>query len=255
MTVWSWLKLAVWLWLLRKTVKVGRAAAGGRDRDRGLAAHPGRGGRIPGGVVAGLAARPGCAGPPPGRWPMTAGVAGGRRGAAGRPRRGWPGGRRWPRSGPGSTAGRTRPPWPRPAMFAAARPGHGPGRARPGRRAVGVAELRHHRRLGGITASAPVTFDARQWQRQVRTARGLTDAPGAVPLLAGAGRSRSAAPSAPSATPGTRCSPCPRRVRPAHGHRRRDRVGEDQPDDPAVGGLVHRHPGRRPGRDRGTGRC
>jgi hypothetical protein len=42
--------------------------------------------------------------------------------------------------------------------------------------------------LGGITASAPITFDARQWRRQVRTARGLTDAPGAVPLLASGGR-------------------------------------------------------------------
>ena len=42
--------------------------------------------------------------------------------------------------------------------------------------------------LGGITASAPITFDARQWRRQVRTARGLTEAPGAVPLLARGGR-------------------------------------------------------------------
>src|SRR5580658_5136619 len=37
--------------------------------------------------------------------------------------------------------------------------------------------------LGGITASAPITFDRRQWNRQVRTAQALTDAPGAVPLL------------------------------------------------------------------------
>ena len=37
-------------------------------------------------------------------------------------------------------------------------------------------------------ASAPVTFDARQWKRQVRTAQGLTEAPGAVPLLARGGR-------------------------------------------------------------------
>src|SRR5580658_5950108 len=37
--------------------------------------------------------------------------------------------------------------------------------------------------LGGITASAPITFDRRQWRRQVRTAQALTDAPGAVPLL------------------------------------------------------------------------
>ena len=38
--------------------------------------------------------------------------------------------------------------------------------------------------LGGKMASAPISFDARQWSRQVRTARGLTHAPGAVPLLA-----------------------------------------------------------------------
>jgi Helicase HerA, central domain len=38
--------------------------------------------------------------------------------------------------------------------------------------------------LGGRMASAPITFDARQWNRQVRTAMGLTHAPGAVPLLA-----------------------------------------------------------------------
>jgi hypothetical protein len=42
--------------------------------------------------------------------------------------------------------------------------------------------------LGGITASAPITFDARQWRRQVRTAKGLTAAPGAVPLLGRAGK-------------------------------------------------------------------
>ena len=42
--------------------------------------------------------------------------------------------------------------------------------------------------LGGITASAPITFDRRQWRRQVRTAKGLTKAPGAVPLLARGGR-------------------------------------------------------------------
>ena len=42
--------------------------------------------------------------------------------------------------------------------------------------------------LGGIMASAPIRFDARQWKRQVRTARGLTGAPGAVPLLGRGGR-------------------------------------------------------------------
>ena len=41
--------------------------------------------------------------------------------------------------------------------------------------------------LGGITASAPIIFDARQWNRQARTAAGLTKAPGAVPLLARGG--------------------------------------------------------------------
>ncbi len=38
--------------------------------------------------------------------------------------------------------------------------------------------------IGGWLASAPITFDARQWKHQVRTARGRTAAPGSVPLLA-----------------------------------------------------------------------
>ena len=37
--------------------------------------------------------------------------------------------------------------------------------------------------IGGRMASAPVTFDARQWRRQIRTAKGVTGAPGSVPLL------------------------------------------------------------------------
>jgi hypothetical protein len=37
--------------------------------------------------------------------------------------------------------------------------------------------------IGGWLASAPITFDARQWRRQVRTAQGTAAAPGAVPLL------------------------------------------------------------------------
>jgi uncharacterized protein DUF87 len=41
--------------------------------------------------------------------------------------------------------------------------------------------------LGGITASAPMMFDARQWRRQVRTAKGAIAAPGSVPLLGRAG--------------------------------------------------------------------
>jgi hypothetical protein len=42
--------------------------------------------------------------------------------------------------------------------------------------------------LGGITASAPITFDRRQWRWQVRAAKALTEAPGAVPLLARGGK-------------------------------------------------------------------
>ncbi len=42
--------------------------------------------------------------------------------------------------------------------------------------------------IGGLTASAPISFDARQWRRQVRGARARTAAPGSVPLLAGDGR-------------------------------------------------------------------
>jgi hypothetical protein len=38
--------------------------------------------------------------------------------------------------------------------------------------------------IGGRLASAPASFDARQWRRQVRAARGRCAAPGAVPLLA-----------------------------------------------------------------------
>jgi hypothetical protein len=42
--------------------------------------------------------------------------------------------------------------------------------------------------IGGWLASAPMAFDARQWRRQVRTAKGRVAAPGAVPLLASRGR-------------------------------------------------------------------
>ena len=37
--------------------------------------------------------------------------------------------------------------------------------------------------IGGRMASAPVTFDNRQWKRQVSAATGRTAAPGNVPLL------------------------------------------------------------------------
>ena len=42
--------------------------------------------------------------------------------------------------------------------------------------------------IGGLLASAPITFDARQWKRQVRAAKGRAAAPGSVPLLASGGR-------------------------------------------------------------------
>jgi hypothetical protein len=42
--------------------------------------------------------------------------------------------------------------------------------------------------IGGRLASAPMTFDRRQWKRQVRAARGRIAAPGAAPLLARGGR-------------------------------------------------------------------
>ena len=62
------------------------------------------------------------------------------------------------------------------------RPGDGPGRAGPGRRAWWWRNYAITTGLAGITASAPITFDRRQWKRQVRTAKGLTGAPAAVPL-------------------------------------------------------------------------
>jgi hypothetical protein len=37
--------------------------------------------------------------------------------------------------------------------------------------------------IGGRMASAPIAFDARQWRRQVAAAKGRTAAPGSVPLL------------------------------------------------------------------------
>src|SRR4029077_18720934 len=114
------------------------------------------------------------------------------------PQRGWPpppstrmscGLPRWSRSGPGSTAGPIRPPgWPRPARSPCSSPGTVPaGLAL----AAGLWAWRNYAittGLAGITAAAPITFDKRQWEHQVRTAKGLTGAPGAVPLLAKGGK-------------------------------------------------------------------
>jgi len=64
-------------------------------------------------------------------------------------------------------------------VFAALAPARPPGRAGAGRPGVGVAELRHHRRGSAARwASAPITFDARQWWAAgPATAQGLTRAP------------------------------------------------------------------------------
>ena len=92
----------------------------------------------------------------------------------------------------------------------------------------------------------PGRFDARQWHRQARSARGRLAAPGPFPLVtvrgtvpAGRGDPRRRPPLDPR--PGD-----PRqRVRPAHGHRRRVRHRQDQPDDPPVGRLDRRDARRR----------
>ena len=219
MSVWSWLKLTVCLWLLRKMIKAGGwlllaalaiaawpvtlvaarrvrggvaagLAAGAAAPDRGLGAAPGRDlGRHPGGAAGCLAA-----------------------------------GRAGPGAGLGSAAG---PTWPPPSLaraFVLLAPFAVPA-------GLALAALAWAWRiyaittgLGGIMASAPITFDARQWKRQVRTAqgpdRGARRGPAAGPGRADPGRRhhpRHRPPLAPRLHhPG-------RRVRPAHGHRRRDR--------------------------------
>ena len=79
--------------------------------------------------------------------------------------------------------------------------------------------------IGGRMASAPVTFDARQWNRQAAAAEGRSDAPGSVPLLA-----RGARIPVGGTIRAVACKWKPvfsrpgRRVRPAHGDHRRVRV-------------------------------
>jgi hypothetical protein len=181
MSVWSWLKLAVCLWLLRKAVKV----AGWL-------------------LLVALAVAV---------WPVTVVAASGYAAAW---LRGWPPVRLYRAAA-----------WALPVMMAwlaaAAVHAHGwpvalaPGRAWPGGwdhlSAAGLARTfllmapaavpaglavagiiwawriyAISAGLGGIMVSAPITFDARQWKRQVRTAKGITEAPGAVPLRARGGK-------------------------------------------------------------------
>ena len=178
MSVWSWLKLATALWLIRNAARLG---------SRLLAAAA---------VIA--------------AWPLTLIAAAGYVVAW---RRGWPPARlrraaAWTLAGTAAWLAVSAPRlrawrasalalvrawehgWPHPGLLAAGRifvllapvtlpVGLGLAAALWAWRNYAVTAG-----LGGITASAPVTFDARQWRRQVRTAKALIDAPGAVPLLA-----------------------------------------------------------------------
>ena len=251
MTPWAWMKFTIFLWLLRKTLKLSGwllLAA------MVIAAWPvtlvgGRRVRWRPGCAAGP--RSGCTGPPPGSWSITAA---------------------W------LAALEVRTPGWRPALLApirawahgwdhraAAAFGHAFLLVAPVAVPAGLAlggvlwAWRIYAittGLGGITASAPIIFDARQWNRQARTALGLTKAPGAVPLFARGG-----------------LIPVGGTIR-AIGHKWRPVLAlpaascarhmvivgatgsrEDEPDDPAVGGLVHRHPGSASGPGGGTGRC
>ena len=182
MSVWSWLKLAIFLWLLRKMIKAFGWLL--------LAAV----------VVA--------------AWPVTIVAAAGYASAW---LRGWPPARlartaAWALIPAGTWAALAGRPA---ARLAVRRPGTGPAWERgwsdltavdvarvflllapvavPAGLALGALAWAWRiyaisTGLGGIMATAPIRFDARQWRRQVRTAKGLTAAPGAVPLLARGGR-------------------------------------------------------------------
>jgi hypothetical protein len=63
--------------------------------------------------------------------------------------------------------------------------------------------------IGGRMASAPASFDARQWRRQVRPPSAGPPPPAPSRSWPGGAVSRSAAPSAPWPAAGSRCSPCP----------------------------------------------
>ena len=243
MSPWAWLKFTIFLWLLRKTLKLTGwlllAAAVIAAWPVTVVAAAG----YAGGVAARLA--PGPAVPDRRLGPA------GHRGLAGRP--GSPharaGARRcWHPAGRGRTAGAT---WPRRALaraFLLLAPVALAGGLALGGLLWAWRIYAITTGLGGITASAPIIFDARQWNRQARTALGLTKAPGAVPLLASGG-----------------LIPVGGTIR-AIGHRWRPVLAlpaascarhmvivgatgqrEDEPDDPAVGGLVHRHPPGAPG--------
>ena len=251
MSVWSWLKLTVCLWLLRKMIKVagwlllaavvlaawpvtivagvGYAAAWLRGWPPARLRRTAAWALIPAGTWLAIQGARLHAWQPVALAPVHAWAHGWSRPAAGEP-------------GPGVRA---------------AGPVRGPGRAvrwpgwrgrgGPTRSPPGWAGSRPRPRSG----STPGSGDGRSAPRE-----GLTEAPGAVPLLGRGGRipvggtiRDHRAPLAP------RLHPPRHGVRPAHGHRRRHRQREDQLDDAAVGGLVHRHPGRSAGGEGATGRC
>ena len=182
MSVWSWLKLTVCLWLLRKTFK---AAGWLLAFAVVIAAWPLTLIAVAGYLAAWWRGRPlawlrrmaawSLVIPP--AWLVVAAVhAHQLRADALAPVRAWQHG------------------WPYPAAVAAARESllFAPATVPAGLvLAAGVWAWRNYAittGLGGITASAPITFDRRQWKRQVRTAKGLTEAPGAVPLPARGGK-------------------------------------------------------------------
>ena len=178
MSIWSWLKLTAALWLIRKGVK----AFGWL-------------------LVAAVAVA---------AWPLTAAAAIGYLAAW---LRGWPPSRLWHAAAWAlpmtavyaiGEALRLRA-WQAVALAPvndwgqrlgpAGRSLHAPGRAarwprsrsRPGWRSAGCCgrggSTPSPPAWPGCTAAAPIMFDARQWRRQARAARGRAAAPGAVPLL------------------------------------------------------------------------
>ena len=244
MTPWAWLKFTIFLWLLRKTLKLTGwlllaavviaawpvTVVAARRVRRGVAARLAPGPAVPdrrvgAGGERSVAGRGG--GPHPGLAPGAPGARPGLGARLGPPGRAGP--------GPGVPA---------------AGPGGAGGRAGAGRGAVGVADLRHHHRAGRhhrlgpdhlrrppVEPAGPHRPGPDQSPRRRPAARPRREHPGRRhhprhrPQMAAR-----CSPSRPRRAPGTWSSSAPPGQR------------EDEPDDPAVGGLVHRHPAGVPGR-------